>query len=466
MLNQKFQISRWEILNVYTIHKTKLIAPENIDEIRDTACEPDVPPVRPVKLNAYFEDVEEHRPIISLLPQPVNVVLLQEFYNHLLPGASAGDYEHDHDIVEISPMDIFMTDVVINPHFIGRSKPFAYDFYRPVLRTAMLKARPQSWYQTMYAFKNRNGDAPTLEGDINHDATADMVLERFVQRAVDPQKRHIFDQYLDNPIVPNSVSTLEWLEAQNPTQMAALRADDPPWMKELNSYEFMIKRNSKPVLQVVDQKKYPSLQTVVYHKKDINVIFGPMFREIMIRLQAVLNHKLQIFTGVSPAAFAARLTKLYPPSSLTARFSSKFLNLEIDMSKYDKSQNAMVLKTECMFYLLLGVPPFWVQLWYNAHLNTTIRDRYSWLKWRVPFQRKSGDASTFGGNTIVLMMIVLWFVDPADIDFALFAGDDSYVRGRIPLEVDFGEDGAAHAQMVDVDVILFPHKGGKNFCLS
>jgi len=32
--------------------------------------------------------------------------------------------------------------------------------------------------------------------------------------------------------------------------------------------------------------------------------------------------------------------------------------------------------------------------------------------------------------------------------------------------VDFEENGAAHAQMVDVDVILFPYKGGKNFCLS
>jgi len=32
--------------------------------------------------------------------------------------------------------------------------------------------------------------------------------------------------------------------------------------------------------------------------------------------------------------------------------------------------------------------------------------------------------------------------------------------------VDFEENGAAHAQMVDVDVILFRYKGGKNFCLS
>jgi len=32
--------------------------------------------------------------------------------------------------------------------------------------------------------------------------------------------------------------------------------------------------------------------------------------------------------------------------------------------------------------------------------------------------------------------------------------------------VDFEENGAAHAQMVDFDVILFPNQGGKNFCLS
>jgi len=148
-------------------------------------------------------------------------------------------------------------------------------------------------------------------------------------------------------------------------------------MKELNSYEFMIKRISKPVLQTADLKKYPSLQTVVYHKKDINVIFGPMFRDIIIRFQAVLKNKLHRFIGVSPSAFAAKLSKLFPPSSFTAPFSNKFLNLEIDMSKFVKSQNALVLKAECMFYLFLGVPPVWVQLWYNAHLNTTIKDRYS-----------------------------------------------------------------------------------------
>jgi len=82
--------------------------PANIDEIRDTACEPDVPPVRPVRVNLYTEEVEEHTPLCVMRPEPVNVVLLQEFYDRL-PGASAGDY--DHDIVEIAPINIYNDSV-------------------------------------------------------------------------------------------------------------------------------------------------------------------------------------------------------------------------------------------------------------------------------------------------------------------------------------------------------------------
>ena len=110
---------------------------------------------------------------------------------------------------------------------------------------------------------------------------------------------------------------------------------------------------------------------------------------------------------MSPNDFADRLSNMYNEGSEFGLFSGddslirdrfgRFL--EIDFSKYDKSQGLAALLFDCKLMRYLGVPEELIALWRSAHTVTYLCDRTNKVKLRVIYQRKSGDASTFFGNT-------------------------------------------------------------------
>lgn len=51
------------------------------------------------------------------------------------------------------------------------------------------------------------------------------------------------------------------------------------------------------------------------------------------------------------------------------------------------------------------------------------------MKALIPYQRKSGDASTFLGNTLFLMAVICDRIPVRDLQLALFSGDDSLLYG-------------------------------------
>lgn len=54
-------------------------------------------------------------------------------------------------------------------------------------------------------------------------------------------------------------------------------------------------------------------------------------------------------------------------------------------------------------------------------------DAENGVKYRVDYQRKSGDASTFCQNTRFLMAVVATMFDMDNVYFGMFAGDDSWL---------------------------------------
>lgn len=182
----------------------------------------------------------------------------------------------------------------------------------------------------------------------------------------------------------------------------------------------MNKKNSKPILDPQKINEYPSLQTIVYHEKHINAIYCPLLREVKKRLLALLGPRFHVFTDISPEEFAKRLSKACPPEIVTGLTA-----LEVDISKYDKSQGSLTLLLECKLYSLLGLADYWVYLWWFSHQQTTVRDRETGVTAYIDYQRKSGDASTFLGNTIVLMSVLCYVYDMKSVRLGMFAGDDS-----------------------------------------
>lgn len=90
---------------------------------------------------------------------------------------------------------------------------------------------------------------------------------------------------------------------------------------------------------------------------------------------------------------------------------------------------------ELMVYGMLGMSEFDMQLWWNAHEYSYLKDMSNGVSAKVWFQRKSGDAATFFGNTVVLMGVISVLFDLDKIVMGMFAGDDSLLIGE-----DFDED--------------------------
>ena len=52
----------------------------------------------------------------------------------------------------------------------------------------------------------------------------------------------------------------------------------------VDQYRHMIKAQPKQKLDLSIQTEYPALQTIAYHSKKINAIFGPLFSELTRQL--------------------------------------------------------------------------------------------------------------------------------------------------------------------------------------
>lgn len=73
----------------------------------------------------------------------------------------------------------------------------------------------------------------------------------------------------------------------------------------------------------------------------------------------------------------------------------------------------------------MGVPEDILEIWYNCHKESMLRYKNNGVRLRTEFQRKSGDASTFFGNTLVLLGVTCAAYDFSKMRLGLFAGDDS-----------------------------------------
>ena len=144
----------------------------------------------------------------------------------------------------------------------------------------------------------------------------------------------------------------------------------------------------------------------------------PQVREMMHRLQTCMKKNFVINSGYTPEELETELNH---------RFSTDVLKnchiVENDMSKYDKSQDGVALAFEMKLFKLLGMSQDFCDTWYEAHAETIMYDRFNGVGAKVRFQRKSGDAATFIGDTAFLMAVTAACFDLSRCECGLFAGD-------------------------------------------
>lgn len=103
------------------------------------------------------------------------------------------------------------------------------------------------------------------------------------------------------------------------------------------------------------------------------------------------------------------------------------VQVENDMSKYDKAQHKVLREMENLLLRKLGMPENLLEIWSASHERSRIKDKRNGMYFETEYQRKSGDASTSFGNTLVLMVVLLACYDIDDIILMILAGDDSVI---------------------------------------
>ncbi|OAF67165.1 hypothetical protein A3Q56_05116 [Intoshia linei] len=87
-------------------------------------------------------------------------------------------------------------------------------------------------------------------------------------------------------------------------------SDFPLHKKAINTYYLSIKKIPKPNLTLTTLSLYATLQTIVFHSKDINAVFCSKFMELKRRIIYYLKDHVKLYCDMSPKEFAHELTKI------------------------------------------------------------------------------------------------------------------------------------------------------------
>nr|UQT02531.1 RNA-dependent RNA polymerase [Red mite virga-like virus 2] len=307
-----------------------------------------------------------------------------------------------------------------------------YDTAEPVLRTCAPVARVPTLRETLHAVVKRNMAVADGLGIVCESELAKECWRLFVRDFIVDAR--LLEAFRGAPIGVNEQSVADWLDGQTFSDPGVIVLDQPLHDTPLNTYQMSVKTVPKVDLSTQIAFKHAPTQTILFHSKDINAVYSPIFREIKSRLLSALTNNVIFYTDMSPTELAHRIDHVSRSRHLWATGS------EGDIGKYDKSQALTALLIDCELMRAFGVLEELVQLWFNAHYYTTARDYRNRLEIETAYQRKSGDASTLLGNTVFLLCVLSYLVERANARagstvvrlrecLVLASGDDSFIFG-------------------------------------
>lgn len=347
---------------------------------------------------------------------------LQLWYDDKLPGAAVMENMGVQEWMETEDTFVSLDSISVNPS-LGIMRKSGFGKLRPRLRTFMFPTKRPSFKESLLGAVKRNLNAPKLANDaLDPDCIGRALFTNFIRSAIPAENLALLDMLSADTVSLSSHLVDKWLDKQAPAVRRQILSETPLHLRYYNSFSYMIKGDVKPQLELSAIQKYPSVQTIVYSDKNINAIFCPVFGVLFERLLNLLDERILVFTGMSPHEFEKELNARIAGLDL-----SEVVTVEEDMSKYDKAQGRALRQFEDLLWDALGMDPDLLRIWTDSHVRSHVRDRRNGIGFDTEYQRKSGDATTFAGNTLVILAVLLGVYDIDDIALIMVAGDDSYI---------------------------------------
>nr|BCZ43915.1 59-kDa readthrough protein [Japanese soil-borne wheat mosaic virus] len=281
------------------------------------------------------------------------------------------------------------------------------------MRTAMPEKRQNGMVESLLALKKRNMAAPKLQEAVNEFE----VIERTIDRA-----RTIFlnEDLIDTTPASTVESNMRWWDKQSHTARKQLLSETKILHEiDVCTYNFMIKNDVKPKMDLTPQSEYAALQTVVYPDKIVNALFGPVMKEINERIRYALKPHV-VYNSRMNAEELNRTVEFLDPEE-------EYQSFEIDFSKFDKSKTSLHIRTVIEFYKLFGLEEMLAFLWEKSQCQTTVKDRLNGITAYLLYQQKSGNCDTYGSNTWSAALALLETMPLEKAKFMIFGGDDSLI---------------------------------------
>lgn len=364
--------------------------------------------------------------LVAIRAKESRVEALQQFYDDVMPGNSLVDMRYDNYNIHTGDYSVMIDSVSMDLSKHGYAEP-KFDHLRPALRTSCPPVKPPTQLELLRGLAMRNSNVPKIAGLRNEREVVDCMRESFIKKCIDPEKRTLFYEFRNKLISVSEEGIAKWRETT--TSRPTPEPDEYLQDKQCDTYEYMSKGTVKPDLTLDAPNKLGAPQMIACHSPDINAFFGPIFKEVKERILKVLKKKIKIFTDKTLDQYADEITRLL--GDLTQPCVEKILEaLEMDIGKFDKSQDALALLWDCMIMRMFGIPEEVIQLWERIHTKTRLVDRRTGLKATVFYQRKSGDAFTFMGNTMFLLGIFALIYPIERLVLLLIGGDDTLAIGH------------------------------------
>ncbi|AAS86439.1 p2 protein [Humulus japonicus latent virus] len=284
---------------------------------------------------------------------------------------------------------------------------------KPMINSGVANRRFSTQREAMLAVQKRNMNVPNLAHCTDIPAVVAEVVDKFFKVIIDPDKLSQFPGFISE----GELAYFEdYLRGKQPDPEML---KDPLCFQRLDKYRHMMKNNMKPVEDHSLNSERALMSTITYHEKGTIMSTSPIFLMAANRILMCLSDKVKIPTG-----------KYHQLFSLDAHVLKHVKHWkEIDFSKFDKSQGELHHYLQREIFIRIGVPMNFIDAWVPQVTRSFISDPSNGLFFNVDFQRRTGDACTYLGNTLVTLCVLCHVYDLGDANVlsVVASGDDCLI---------------------------------------
>lgn len=349
------------------------------------------------------------------------------FLDATVPGSSSIDMRWIDNMIETSTFTTLVSGVTIS----DTTKRLKYD-PQPLPRNNVFsqqyQKRSSSVRMQLATFEKRNFNYDFTLKHVPCEPVADQIVDHFfsvyTKRAPQPC----------DDLVPSSnlFNLIRWVDTREPSGKRSLLTEitkKSSLYDLMNKFVIMVKSDVKPKLDDSVLTEIVTGQNIVYHKKFVNAVFSHIFQSALEDFKVQLLDKVTLYHGMTANDYASKVS-----NNLCGRLSDYYC-AELDISKFDKSQNAFTKCVELKIYERLGVPSDILELWSSSEYSSSVVSQQGDFKCDIEAQRRSGSATTWFGNTLISMMLVSLSVDVPSLSSCSFSGDDSLLLAEREFDI-------------------------------